>query len=925
MVEVRSGETTKTLLMALFYFLVIFSITVVKPVRNSLFLSELGAAKLPYIYLVTAAFTGLLVFVDSKLSSVLNRVTFMSATLGFLLLNLLWFWWWMRWPEKWVFAFFYVWVSLFTTVLVAHFWTFANDYFHPREAKRLFGLVGTGGILGGIVAGLTADFSVPSVFSTEDLLLFAAATLVLSIFVVRLIEKYVPRRVFARKKLAPNPQTHHYSGKMFQGLTNRRLLILLGLMIAFGMTVSTLIDFQFNSIVEASYPTKFARTEFFGKFFALLGLISLFVQLFLSSKILRKFGIGLALALLPLILALGSVGLLVLPTILLASFLKLTDKSLNFSLNRSSRELLFIPMPSEVRLKAKLIIDVFINRFAGGLAACLILVFTLIFSFTVQQLSLVAIIVLVAWVGTTLALRKEYVNSIKRLLVRRDVDFEARVIETLDAETVAALRKSLHSPDHQIVRYALTLLHLVPKNEIVDDLKPLLKHWDAKIRAQALRMLFGSGENLLEEITPLLSDDDIEVRSEAIHFVWAHCNDCPSDRIDEFLGDPDPRIKGAMLASLINHTKQLTPRGKSILVAMLRDQSEFGEAQRIEAAKILGAIDHGFDLHENLAPLLNDASLSVQQIAIASAGKVQHDEFVLLLIAKLGDRRIRRSVRNALANYGNRILPILTNVLNDSKENRHIRQNIPRVLFEIGTQESWTALVDSLGIKNQAFRYEVIKSLNKVRKTAPDWPVDRTKVNKVLREEIREYYRKLNIFHVYGRKDRLVIEMREVDDILYPALQEKLDEGLERIFRLLALLYPSRDIHNSYYFLAQGDKEERANALELLDNLLPNGLKIRLLPILEEIPLNYKVRQGRAFYNLSRFSRTEALRALLDENDLWLKACTIYRITQERISGCTNKIRPYLKSSEPLLQEVARRYFQRRVNRAPRSILADVY
>jgi len=112
--------------------LVIFALTVVKPVRNSLFLSELGAAKLPYMYLATAAFTGILVLIDSKLSGILNRLTFMTTTIGFLLLNLVAFWWLVKLPEKWVTATFYIWISFFNYLLVAHFWMFVNDFFNPR-------------------------------------------------------------------------------------------------------------------------------------------------------------------------------------------------------------------------------------------------------------------------------------------------------------------------------------------------------------------------------------------------------------------------------------------------------------------------------------------------------------------------------------------------------------------------------------------------------------------------------------------------------------------------------------------------------------------------------------------------------------------------------------------------------------------------
>lgn len=906
-VEIREGEITKTLLTSLFFFLVIFAVTIVKPVRNSLFLSEFGVSKLPYMYIATAAFTGILVLIDSKLASVLKRAAFMSITIGFLLLNLVIFWWLVKLPDRWVPALFYIWINFFNYLLVAHFWSFTNAFFNPREGKRLFGFILTLGTFGGIAGGLAADLSVRTFFSTEDVLLIAAFSLLLSIGVVQLIEKFAPPRASVKEILTPGTKRSQEAENGTDKKSYRRHIRQLGIMVILVVLVSTFVDYQFNFMVGNTYPTKMAKTEFFGRFFALINVISLFLQFFLTSKILKKFGIGAALILMPIILAMGSLGFMFLPTILLASFLKISDKTLHYSLVQSSREILFLPLPAEIRVKAKLFIDVFVNRLAGAAAGCLILVLPL----SVDKLSVITLLFLGAWIVTTVALRKEYIASIKRLLIRRNVDIEERIIETLDAETVHTLIRRLQSKDNQQVLYALSLLELTPSSEIEERLMPLLKHWDAKIRAQSLRLLFKNGRSeMVKDIMPLLSDDTIEVRSEAIHFVWAYCQTCPDGRISEFLSDPDPKIKGAMLASMINHTGQLTQEGMAVLEMMLKETSRKGESQRMEAARVLGIVEHGLGLRENLTMLLNDSSIFVQQLAIESAGKTLHDDFVEPLIRGLGNSRLRKFARTALANYGNPILPRLRKALADPNMDLQIRKNIPRVLYQIQTEESWDDLVENLDEPNTTIRYEVIKSLNKIRKSHPEWEFEREKLREALMDEIRDYYWKLNIFHVYGRKERLLIDIREVDDILYVALKEKLDECLDRIFRILAISYPQQDIYNSYYYLTQGDTREKANALEYLDNVLPSHLMVPLLPILDDIPLNHKVRQGRALYNLEKFTREQSLSALLEDGDLWLEACAVYSLGRERMKGFETKVGKRLNSNEKFLRETAGRYLE---------------
>lgn len=904
-VEIREGETSKTLLMSLFFFLVIFAVTVVKPVRNSLFLSEFGVSKLPYMYIATAAFTGILVLIDSKLSTILNRTAFMSATIGFLLLNLGIFWWLVKLPDRWVSAVFYIWINFFNYILVAHFWTFANQFFNPREGKRLFGFILTVGTLGGIAGGLAADLSVTKFFSTEDVLLVAAFALLLSIGVVQLVERFAPNRASVKEISTPSTKKSEEAENSFDRGAYRQHIRHLGLMVIFVVIVSTLIDYQFNVMVGSTYPTKMAKTVFFGEFFAILNVISLFLQFFLTSRILKKFGIGVTLILMPVILSLGSIGFMFLPTVLLASCLKISDKTLHYSLIQSSRELLFLPVPSQIRVKAKLFIDIFVNRFASAAAGCLIIVVPL----SVEKLSAIALIFLAAWIATTVALRKEYITSIKRLLIRRDVDVEERIIQTLDAEAVRTLIESLNSKDNQKVLYALSLLELVPTSEIQQHLRPLLNHWDAKTRAQSLRILFNSGGNeMVKDIMPLFSDDDIEVRTEAIHFVWAYCETCPTDRISEFLADPDPRIKGAMLASLVTHTGQLTLEGRAVLDDMVNDMSRHGEAHRVEAARVLGIIDHGSGLHKKLAVLLNDRSVFVQQVAVESMGRALHGEFIEPLIPKLANPRLRNLVRTALANYGNQILPRLRRVLADPQQNLQIRKSIPQVLFQIGTEESWDELIENLDQENTTIRYAVIKSLNKIRKSCPDWDFEREKIRHTLMGEIRDYYWKLSLFYVYGRKEKLFIDVCDVNDILYTALKEKLDEGLDRIFRILALRYSQQDIYNSYYCLTEGEPDEKANALEYLDNLLPGDLKIALLPILDDIPMKHKVRQGRALFNLRKLTRKQVLSALLEDGDLWLEVCTVYSLGREGISGYETQVRERLNSNEMVLRETAQRY-----------------
>lgn len=905
--DIRFGEIRKTGSTALFFFLIIFSVTVVKPVRNSLFLTEVGAVNLPYIYLGTALVTGILVFVDSRLSRRFHRTTVMSLTLGFLLVNLLLFWWLLKQEGAWVSAVFYIWVAFFSTLAVAHFWSFANDYFNPREAKRLFGVIGTGGILGGIAGGLAADFTVQYFFSTENVLLIAAATLLLAMAVVQ----YIERAVAVRPETGAATASYERVSDDTSAYNYRWLLRLLGLVVVIEIVVSTLVDYQFNSMVERTLPTQAARTQFFGTFFAVLSFVSLVVQVLLTSRILKKFGLWVALIAMPVLLALGSAGFVVLPTLLMASALKVSDKSLNYSLYQTSRELVFLPIPSRLRMKAKLFIDVFLNRLASAVGAGLILFLTFMVPVSLHQLSYVVIVLLLGWVVLARFLREEYVLAIKSLLMRRDVDIEEEVIKTLDAETIEALKDVLDSKNEKKVRYALSLLELVPSGELIPHLKPLLRHWDAGVRAHALRVLFHcGGEELFEVVQPLLRDENIDVRIEAIHFICGHARDAlPSESMARFILDPDPQVKASAVACMINHTGRLSPEGESALLEMLGDSTETGTERRKEAARSLGIIRHGFGLHENLMKLLNDAVLEVQKVAIESAGKVRHEEFVDVLMSKLQVPALKATTRQALANYGDAVLDRIRRVLENKDRDRRVRKSLPNILYRINTTESRELLLSHLQEQDNAIRYEVIKSLNKMRRRTPELRFDEERIREVLMRELQHYYRKLNLYHGY-RPQASLHGASTGRNLLRSALAEKLEEGLERAFRLLALVYPQEDMYRAYYHLTRGFRDERSNALEFLDNVLSNPIKEVLFPLVDGTPLQQRVVFGRSRFGLVSIKQGEVMPALLREDEDWLVACTIYMLTRERMADFREQVAAFLRAENPILRETAEKYFR---------------
>lgn len=359
------GLRKKTWLAAAYFFLIVTAYYLIKPVRSSFVISQLGAAQLPFLYILTALVLGGLVAGYTRLARRVLPQRLMQAILVGLIVQLVIFRWVLPLPQRWISGLFYLWVSMFSVVAVTQFWTIADDLFSPSEAKRLFGFIGTGGIAGGIAGGVLASVFARWVQS-EDLLLMSAA--LLSVCAVLLHRVWgLPHVQSPRVVEIADPQQHSNCCasllcyfKQFPYL--RDLLVLV--VVAKG--VSTIIDYQFNGLVELSVSGREARTALFGMFYTGLNVASLAAQLILTNRLFKRLGVHRTLAVLPVGLAVGVVGLLIIPGLALAGLVALYDRSLNYSLGQTGKEVLYVPVPSEVRYQVKPLIDAAAFRLAQG-------------------------------------------------------------------------------------------------------------------------------------------------------------------------------------------------------------------------------------------------------------------------------------------------------------------------------------------------------------------------------------------------------------------------------------------------------------------------------------------------------------------------------------------------------------------------------
>jgi AAA family ATP:ADP antiporter len=377
------------------FFLIIMALYQLKPASRSLFIESLGAESLPYAWIITAVVMVVFISYYHRLVERHRRshvvlgtcLVFGALLIAFRILFDI--------PGPVVAICFYVFVDILGVVLVEQFWSLTNSIYTTREGKSWYGFVGTGGLVGGVVGGAFAAFLVARTpLQTPDLLLTAAAT----IFIISGCEVEYVHSVPTVTKGSWRIMAH-----------SRYLLLIAGILLLVQL-VSALIDYQFLNTIEGAYPEREARTAFLSLFSGGLGVISIGINLVITPLVHRLFGAVGGLLIQPLMVSLFSWCFLFQSSLFFGGAIKISDRGLAYSINRASKELLYIPVDPVIIYQAKAWIDMFGYRFFKIFGSILILLFTqwLPITLSVSQLSWFVISICAIWVGLIMVLRLEY-------------------------------------------------------------------------------------------------------------------------------------------------------------------------------------------------------------------------------------------------------------------------------------------------------------------------------------------------------------------------------------------------------------------------------------------------------------------------------------------------------------------------------------
>ena len=863
--------------------------------------SRFQAVQLPYADIASAVLVGFVVAAYIYLARRVSLRTLLVGSQLFFAANCALFWALAHYYHlTWLFPIFYIWVGIFGVLAPTQVWTLANYALTTREAKRIFGMVGGGAIAGWIFAGFFSR-TVAKAFGTESLLLGMAlllltcSVLMFVMWQAGLVRAGDPEEAEAQ---AAESGLRHLRHSLRLVASSPYLRAIAGV-ICISSFVTTLTGWQFKAIAKDFLVNKDALAIFFGNFNFYAGVVSLFVQLLVTTRCLRKFGIGTMLFVLPLAVFAGSVSLLALGTLGAAVFLKGNDQVLRYSIDKSTVELLYLPLPGSIKLQVKWFIDTVIWRMGDGLAGITVLIFATFLHLPARQLSWVALLLVVGWLVAVSVARRQYVVTLEESISRHRVDVEQASTLVLDRSTSDLLAAKISVSDPKEILYALGLFEVERTRAAHPVIRGLLHHTDKDVRQKALAILDAGGDKtVLPQVQQLLRDPELNVRTEAMLFLAHHAHVDPLTAI-EGLGDfADFSVRSAVVAYLARPGEaQNLETARQILTGMVQEPGLEGQLTRVEAAKLLGELPDSFDA--SLSTLVQDSALPVAQEAIRSVGKLHKRRLAPELLDLLANHELAAEAAKALGQFGDTIVGSLQDNIADPSAPAAARREIPSILVSVGTASAARVLYENLLERDTTLRFRIICALNKLHRLHPEVEPDTQMLETVLAAEILGHYRS---YQILARLN----PAGPSQDPVVRALNESMHQELERIFRLLGLLYPHLDVHSAYLGLQAQKATVYDNALEFLDNVLNSQLRGLLVPLLDgKVSVAQRAAIADRFVRAKVENREQAVEALVGSDDPWLRSCGAYAIGTLGMKSLEGELNRCLNDPDPLLRETA--------------------
>ncbi len=869
--------------------------------REAFFVKKVGADSLPAMYILKSVLVIVFTAIYFQLVQIFPRYRFFTiqlVTFGITMAGLT-----LLIPTGyvWVPYAIYVFSEVFFEVLVfMQFWAVANDIFNPREGKRIFPLIGGTGLVGVIVGGLLTQ-PIATMIGTTNLMILWAVLMLAMVPLVDWVRESAYNVGAASAGRGRRPATTVFPVRGSREIWRVPLVRSMAMYSVPMWFAVYFIDYQFFVTMDAVIADPDRLAGLLGLLSSLVSLSGLLLQLFVTSRMLSRFGVGTTLLIHPVAMTVNALMLLFRSAIapgptrslfsfrsLSAMFASYSDETLANSVGESAFELLYNALPAGNRSRCRAFVTGII-RPACTIAAGTTLI--LLVATGVNEIAISAFLFgcCVMWIGMTVKIRRDYLFGLVSNLKSHSHDLRDSAVAELsnlkDTSTTQILLNLLISREDEVALFALEILRKIGYANLSMRLCDVLPNTSSRLKVEILDIL---GEIEAEEgITaaqPLLTGQPPEVVAAAIRVVSKSGTVHDLDMIKVFLDHDNLDIRSEAVIAVIqlDTDGERHDRAFDILKSM---SNASGPDVRAKAAYIIGVV-HAKKLITLLIDLSDSREESVQAEVIKASAFANDEQIVPPLIKFFESDRLLRYVVDAIIHLGPVAVEPLQQLLHVPFMNDQVKKQMIKCLGKIGSAETVPILLDLIeggasSVPVQLSAAEAIAVIKYGRSSGGGAAaITRTAVGRItallrtnidaLRQDKTAVYALKNL-----QSDRAVF-------LLVDGLERNCQQRLDLILKFLEVLDDTSAIRTAAINLRGKDRRSRAEALEILEGSSREARD--LVRVLEHDELPCSEREV-------LMDPTDIFNGILDADyNPWIHACTVFAIGELRLLEFKNRL-----------------------------------
>ena len=825
--NINQGEGFPTLILFLHFFAYVAISITGSAARDAYFLNMVDRKYLPLMFLAVAIVLSIVIEIYSRLSKNKDLSTIVSgtgiifiATLFAIQKNL----------EGWVIPFLYVWKDVIDAIIITQFWLIASQVFDPRQAKRLFGLLGAGGALAAIIIGSSIKQFV-SIFGSENLLFATMSFLLVVILMANLIRPY--RNINEQKNSNSKKDSQKDEKKSFSPYL-KSLAIIIGL----AAVASRVVDYQFKITAVAAFPEQDDLVNFFGQYYAVTGIATMVIQLFITSRLLSRFGILVAILVLPTLFMTGAIGFLMSPVLAAVYISKFSDQVFRFTLHNASIQLLWIPVKNTIKNRLKPVIEGSIRASLEGVSGILIFLSITVFNVPIHYLSISIVLIAIYWINKSFTLKKLYVKELQSAIEKRELNFEELTLDIQDEAMVKTINEALKNNDESQQILALEMIKDIPLTPWKDSLNDLLNNGEITVKKEILSISFDD-ENIItnQTIIDLINNvPDLETESIEIAGKRRLRKALPiiMDRIDSV--NKEKQIIFA--AAIRNIDPDSSNKEKELLLDAFNTNDENICSLAIRQMKN----DKEILPDDKLAEYLNQDSSMVRDAALSVAESRASTSLLPHIIQCLSDPRCAIPARSALQAYDdNVVVELLIKHVQRQNVEKSLIIGVIRTIKNYPTKNSIDLLLSAVSPKVPPIQSEAVDSLIHI---ARELPLDENQIiitKKELIKTSRYAYEKIIALSQ--------INEDEENQLLRYLLQNEVRKLIPVIMKLGILDKPETPIETYIQYVLNNETDKLPYVLEFFENIFSKEERRIVNSLIDNIPIEEKCEVAKNHFN----------------------------------------------------------------------------